>query len=57
MSVEMMRGRISMLIAHTRGAMPITMTCASEEEAALARRLLDLRRGPRLISVVVTPSR
>jgi hypothetical protein len=53
-----MRGRIAMLIAHTRGTMPITMACESEEEAVLARRLLDLRRGSgaELISVVVTRS-
>jgi hypothetical protein len=44
------------LIAHTRGTMPVALSCRSEEEAALARRLLVMRqgRGAELINIFVT---
>jgi len=45
-SIDVMRARVTMLIADSRGSMPVTMTCRNAEDGVLACRLLERRNGP-----------
>ena len=45
-SIDAMRARVTMLIADSRGSMPVTMTCRNAEDGVLACRLLECRNGP-----------
>ena len=45
-SIDVMRARVTMLIADRRGSMPVTMTCRNAEDGVLACRLLERRNGP-----------
>ena len=45
-SIDVMRARVAMLIADSRGSMPVTMTCRNAEDGVLACRLLERRNGP-----------
>jgi len=56
-AVDVMRARVASVIAHTRGTLPITMACRSQAEAALARPVLDGRKGGELVRVVIAPER
>ena len=45
-SIDAMRARVTILIADSRGSMPVTMACRNSEEGVLACRLLERRNGP-----------
>ena len=45
-SIDVMRARVTMLIADRRGSMPVTMTCRNAEDGVLACRLLERHNGP-----------
>jgi hypothetical protein len=45
-SIDVMRARVTMLIADSRGSMPVTMACRNAEKAVVACRLLERRNGP-----------
>jgi len=45
-SIDVMRARVTMLIADSRGSMPVTMTCRNAEDGVLACRLLERHNGP-----------
>ena len=45
-SIDAMRARVTMLIADSRGSMPVTMTCRNAEDGVLACRLLERGNGP-----------
>ena len=45
-SIDVMWARVTMLIADSRGSMPVTMTCRNAEDGVLACRLLERHNGP-----------
>jgi hypothetical protein len=46
--------RISNLIKHSKGTMPVGLLASSKEEAEEALRILATKRGGRIVTVYVT---